>query len=147
MKSKYSKWFEIKIKSEKVQEDGSSKKVAEIYIVEADTWTEAEAGIIKYAEEFGLTEVLIISIKRANFSEIFFSEEGSDDTYFKIKVAFVSTDEKTEKEKRYCINYLVQGSSIDKAKSNFKEAFKGTMADYVIQSIAETPIIDVIQNA
>ena len=146
MKSKYSNWFEIKIKSEKVQEDGSSKKVAEIYIVEADTWTEVEASIIKYAEEFGLTEVGIVSIKRANFSEMFFSEEGSDDTCFKIKIAFTSVDEKTEKEKRYCVNYLVKGSSIDKAKSNFKEAFKDTMSDYIIQSIAETTIIDIIQN-
>ena len=146
MKSKVSSWFEIKVKSEKVQEDGSSKKVAEIYIVEADTFTEAESGIIKYAEEFGLKEVGIVSIKRANFSEIFFSDEGSDDTCFKIKVAFTSIDEKTEKEKRYCINYLVQGSSIDKAKLNFKEAFEDTMADYIIQSIAETPIINIIQN-
>lgn len=146
MKSKYSNWFEIKVKSEQVQEDGSTKKVAEVYITEAYTFTEAEAGIIKYAEEFGLKEVRIVSIKRANFSEIFFSEYGSDDTCFKIKVAFTSVDEKTEKEKRYCENYLVQGFSIDKAKTNFKEAFKGTMTDYIIQSIAETTIIDIIQN-
>lgn len=146
MKSKVSNWFEVKVKSEKVQEDGSTKKVVEVYIVDAETWTEAEARIIKYSEEFGLKEVGIVSIKRANFREIFFSDEGSDDTCFKIKVAFVSIDEKTEKEKRYLVNYLVQGASIDKAKSNFKEAFKDTMSDYIIQSIAETPIIDIIQN-
>ena len=53
-------------------------------------------------------------------------------------------DEKTEKEKRTNINYLVQGASTQAAFKNTEEVMKGSLIDYAIASITETKFLDVV---
>ena len=45
MRSKTTSWFETKIRYDKTMEDGRSKKVTEVYTVEALSFTEAESVI------------------------------------------------------------------------------------------------------
>ncbi|WP_290387099.1 DUF4494 family protein, partial [uncultured Muribaculum sp.] len=42
-----STWFECKVRYDKIQENGSAKKVNEPYLVDALSFTEAEARIIE----------------------------------------------------------------------------------------------------
>ena len=58
---------------------------------------------------------------------------------------FITIDEKTEKEKKSTMTYLVQAANLDEAKKNIIEVMDGTMVDYDIQSIAETKIMDVFE--
>ena len=45
MRSKTSSWFECSVSYEKVQEDGTERRITEKYVVEAFSFTEAEANI------------------------------------------------------------------------------------------------------
>ena len=45
MRSRTSDWFETKVRYDKTQEDGTQKRVTEIYIVDALSDTEAEQTI------------------------------------------------------------------------------------------------------
>lgn len=82
----------------------------------------------------------------AVYNEIFFSDNLSDEGWYKAKVAFITIDEKTAKEKRNCTNFLVQAHSISNALTNIQDAFRETMVDYVVVSIAETKILDVFEH-
>lgn len=68
-------WFEGKIRYEKVAENGMNKKVTEPYLVDALSFTEAEARLIEEVTPFITGEFTVIDIKRANYSEIFPSDE------------------------------------------------------------------------
>ena len=68
-------WFECKIRYEKTMENGMNKKVTEPYLVDALSFTEAEARIIEEITPFISGEFTVSDIKRANYSELFFSEE------------------------------------------------------------------------
>lgn len=46
MRSRTSTWFETKVRLERMQEDGTEKKVTEQYVVDALSFTEAESSII-----------------------------------------------------------------------------------------------------
>lgn len=85
------------------------------------------------------------NITPASYHEIFFSENGKDDKWYKAKLQFITIDEKTEKEKRQNVYYLVQGSSIESVQKNINEVMGRTMIDYVIVSIVETNILDVFE--
>ena len=146
MKSKTSDWFETKIRLDKVQEDGTQKKVTEQYVVEAMSFTEAEAKIIAVAKDYTSGEFAVKNITPASYHEIFFSENDKDDKWYKAKLQFITIDEKTEKEKRQNHCYLVQGSSTESAQKNIKEIMSGTMIDYVVVSIVETNILDVFEH-
>ena len=134
-------WFECKIRYEKVMENGMNKKVTEPYLVDALSFTEAEARIIEGISPFISGEFTVADIKRANYSELFEDETG--DRWFRCKLQFVTLDEKSGAEKKTSTNVLVQAGDLREAVKNLDEGMKGTMADYVIASVAETAIMDV----
>ena len=72
-------WFECKIRYEKLMENGMNKKVTEPYLVDALSFTEAEARIIEEMTPFITGEFTVSDIKRANYSELFPSEEEAAD--------------------------------------------------------------------
>ena len=145
MRSRSANWFICKIRYEKVMEDGMQKKVSETFVVDALSFTEAEARIIEEMSSYISGEFDVVEIDRAVFKEIFFSDEELADKWYKSKVAFITIDEKTEKEKRSNIYYLAQGSSLENARKNIDEVMGGTMIDYVICSVSETKIEDVFE--
>ena len=72
-------WFECKIRYEKTLENGMNKKVTEPYLVDALSFTEAEARIIEEMTPFISGEFTVSDIKRANYSELFPSDEEAAD--------------------------------------------------------------------
>ncbi len=126
-------------------EDGLQKKVTEQYVVDAISFTEAEARIIEEMSSYISGEFDVHEIDRAVFKEIFFSDEDMADKWYKAKVQFITIDEKTDKEKRTNVYYLVQGSSLENARKNIDEVMGGTMIDYSVASISETVIMDVFE--
>lgn len=146
MRSRTSTWFECKIRYEKTMEDGSQKKVTEQYVVDALSFTEAETSIIEEMSSYISGEFEVKDIKKAAYGEIFFSDSPSADRWYKAKLQFITIDEKTEKEKKSTVNYLVHGSTLPGAVKSIDEVMGGTMIDYVIASIAETQIMDVFEH-
>ncbi|KAA6347387.1 hypothetical protein EZS27_005135 [termite gut metagenome] len=136
-------WFECKIRYEKVMENGMNKLVTEPYLVDALSFTEAEARIIEEITPFISGEYTVADIKRANYSELFFSDEDAADRWFKCKLFFITLDEKSGAEKKTATQILVQAANLHDAVEKLDEGMKGTMADYQIASIIETAVMDV----
>ena len=134
-------WFESKVTHEKTLENGMQKKVTESYLLDAVSWTEAEARTISELKPYISGEFTIANIKRYKLSELFFSENG--DRYFKVKVQFITLDEKSGSEKKISAYMLAQANDIDQAQEVIKKGMKGTQADYVIAEVKETKIMDV----
>ena len=136
-------WYECKLRYEKLDENGMTKKLTEPYLVDALSFTEAEARIIEETTPFISGGFTVSDVKRANFSELFPSNEDAADRWFKFKLYYITLDEKSGAEKRVATNILVQAADLRDSIVKMDEGMKGTMADYVIASVAETPIMDV----
>jgi len=146
MKTRTANWFECKISYEKTIEDGTQKKVKETYTVDALSFTEAESEIIEEMSAYISGAFTVENINKASYSEIFFDDRDSADKWYKAKLQFITIDEKTAKEKRSNVYYLVQGSSLKSALQNVEEVMGSTMIDYDIVSIADTAIMDVFEH-
>ena len=137
-----SNWFECKVKYQKVDENGKQKGVAENYMVDAVSFTDAEARITKEMEQYaGLGEFVVASIKTTNYTEIIPNESG--DRWFKCKAVFISFDEKSGKERRSSSNMLVQATDVKDAYEVLSKALSTTMADFTIPAINESSITDI----
>ena len=145
MRSRTAIWFECKIAYEKVMEDGLQKKVTENYVVDALSFTEAEKRIMEEMSSYISGEFTIKDIKIAPYKEIFFSDEEMADRWYKAKLQFITIDEKTEKEKRSAVNYLVQAGTLKGAVGNIESVMGTTMIDFVIASVTETKLMDVFE--
>jgi hypothetical protein len=140
-------WFECKIRYEKVMEDGKNKKVTEPYLVDALSFTEAEARIIEEMKPFITGEFTVSDIKRANYTELFSCDDDAADKWYKVKLYFITLDEKSGMEKKSASTVLVQAADLRDAVKKLDEGMKGSMADYEIANVAETAIMDVYPYA
>lgn len=134
-------WFECKVNYHKLMGSEGTKKVSESYLVDALSFTEAEARIIEEVTPFMSGDFLVSTVKRSKVSEIM--RDDSADKWWLVKVAFIIIDEKTAAEKRSVSQMLVAGNDFKGAYDNFEEGMKTTNADYEIVSISETPLMDV----
>ena len=137
------KYYEVKARFEKTMENGMVKKVSEPYIVDALSFTEAEKRFLEYIEPYMSGEYEVKAVKRANYSEIVSATDEDADKWFKVKVAFITLDEKTGVEKKSAQNMLVQASDLRDAVKRLDKHMEGTLADYEISAVAETAIMDV----
>ena len=136
-------WFECKVRYDKTMENGLSKQVTETYLVDALSFTEAERRFIEEIEPFMGGEFTVTDIRRTKIAELFESNDGLADRWFKCKVAFITLDEKTGAEKRATQMMMVQAIDLRDAVKALDKAMEGTLGDYVIVSVAESPVMDV----
>ena len=146
MRTRTANWFEVKVRYDKTMEDGQNKKVIEQYVVDAYTFSEAEAKITKEMSHYISGEFEIKAITPAIYSEVFFNDGEPADKWFKVKLSFITIDEKTEKEKHTISTRLVQAGSVSGTVKNVEYVMETGLADYSIVAITETKIIDVFEH-
>lgn len=136
-------WIEVKARCEKTLENGQLKTVTEAYLVDALSCTEAEARI---TNELAATtgEFSIISCGKTKIYEVF-NLHGNGDRFYKVKINWLTIDEKTGVEKKTPCFMLVRASDFITAYTFFVEDMKGTLADFEIEQICETKIVDVYE--
>ena len=145
MRSRIATWFECKIRYEKIMEDGLPKKINDVYVVDALSFSEAEERIIEEMSSYISGEIEIVDVKIAPYREVFFADDNLADQWFKAKLSFITIDERSNKEKRTSMMYLVNAGNISSAISNIDKVMSGTMIDYVTTSISATKIFDVFE--
>jgi len=134
-------WYECKIKYRKTDETGLQKMATEPYLVDALSYTEAESRINEEMSAYISEEFKITNIKVANFAEIHPFENC--DRWFKSKVSLLAYDEESGKERKTNMYILLQANDVKEAFDNTTTVMKGTMGDYSIPAITESPILDV----
>lgn len=145
MRARTASWYETRIKYQKTMEDGSEKVVNELYVVDALSFTEAETSIIEEMSCYISGDSAVTSAKKTNYNEIFFSDLDDDDKWFKARLAFITIDGKSNKEKRSNVTYLVQAKSLARALRYVDEEMGKTLIDYDIIGLNETKIFDVFE--
>lgn len=141
-----STWFECAVKYERTNDEGAQKKVTETYVVEALSFTEAEKTIIREMTAYSSGELEVKKINPTAFHEVFFSNRDNDDKWYKAKLAFITIDEKTDKEKKSSVTFLVQANSLETALSYVTQEMGKTSIDYLASNISETKIMDVFRH-
>lgn len=139
-------WFECKVAYERQADAMGMKKVSEIYLVNAVSFTEAEERIIKEISPLvSIGELEVTNIKRVKFAELFLSSRPEADRYFKARVNFITIDEKSGAEKKAGVNILVQSEDFATAVSTLLKEMESQLSEYEIASISDTQILDVMQ--
>lgn len=137
------KLFECGIRYEKTLENGMQKRVTELYIVDALSFTEAESRIIGEMSCFISDEFDVVSEKITNYSELVPSADSMADKWYRVKINYITVDEKSGKEKKAPQHLLVQARDINHAREMTDAYMKDSMVDWNCEAIQETKIMDV----
>ena len=133
-------YFETAVRYDKMQENGTVKKTTEKFLVDALSFAEAEARTTEERAPYISGDFDVKAAKKTKIAEIF--NLGAE-RYYLAKVAFITIDERSAQEKRNISQILVGAPDFKEAYDNFLDGMKGTMADFEVVSLSETPIMDV----
>ena len=148
MRTRTAQWFECKVKYEKQMEDGLQKQVVEQYAVDALSFAEAEERITQEMAQYISGEFEVADVKKAPYKEVFFDDANPQaDRFYRAKLDFITIDEKSDKEKRSRVTYLVQAANLKGAMRAVDDVMGGTMIDYDAASIDGTKLMDVFEYA
>lgn len=140
-------WFECKVSYERPADAMGMKKVSELYLVDALSFTEAEERIIKEIQPLvSIGELEVVNIKRVKFAELFLSHKEEDDRFFRSRVNFITIDEKSGIEKKAGVNMLIQSDTLANALGELVSQMEKQLGAYEIASISDTQILDVFRH-
>jgi len=134
-------WFECKVKYVKIDDDGRERKVSEVYLVDAVTFTDAETRIIQQMGTMVRGEFIVDNIKKSNIVEIYPHDNG--EWWFKARIGIVTIDEKAGKEKKINNYFLVAADDIKQALQRLEEGLSYILVPYQTNSLAVCNIVDV----
>lgn len=135
--------IETSVKYDKVMEDGMTKSVTEKYLVGAFSFSEAEAKIIEEMKAYISGDFAVSAVRQCHYKEVLTVAGEEGDLWYKVKMSFITIDEKTGKEKRQSVNYLVQAKTVRHALDVVEALMRQTMIDYDVEAVSLTKIIDV----
>ncbi|OZI09657.1 hypothetical protein BWI93_02725 [Siphonobacter sp. BAB-5385] len=134
-------WFLGKIRFTKEIDAGKFQTVTEAYLLDAVSFTDAEARLYDLLGD-NAPDFRVISIVPMKVQEVF-HVEGPEVKWYKVKIMITTFDEKIKKEKKNAASFLVNADSIHQAHDRVEEAL-GRVEDYEITDVALTPILEVV---
>ena len=139
-------FFEVAVRYDKTMETGAIKSVTEPYIVDALSFTEAEARTTGFMQPYISGEFKVVKEKITNISEVVPCDDPAADRWYKVKHNIITVNEKTGKEKRTPQYLLFQASSNDDARDRYVAYVKDWMANVELDTVAETKYMDYIRR-
>lgn len=133
-------WFSCRINYLKQAENGTIFKKSEVYLLNALSFTEAEARLQGILEEY-IPEYNLDACSKTNVTDVVIDE--SKEGFFKLKVSYISVDADSGKERKLSENYLVQADTLKESIEVIEERMKGSIVEWEIASVSKTNLVDV----
>lgn len=137
-----STWFSVRVVYDTENEKGMLVKQKEVYLIDALSFTEAEARVIGEVTPYAKSGLRVTAMKIEDIAEIF-NDDIQDGKWYRVKVMYITIDEKTGKAKKESHSFLVIGHSTEDASQRLHVRMKGTMVEYEIHTVSETQFMDV----
>ncbi|HPJ78100.1 MAG TPA: DUF4494 domain-containing protein [Prolixibacteraceae bacterium] len=134
-------WFECKVKYQKVDDNGKERMVTENFLLDAVSFTDAEARIIAMMQTMVRGEFTVTDIRKSKVAEVFPYEAG--EWWYRCTINLVAIDEEAGKEKKLRTIYLVQADEVREALDRLEESLSFLIVPYVVSSLAVSTIADV----
>ena len=133
-------WFMCKVKYQKEEDNGAFRNVTEPYLVDAMSFTEAEARIYEELGSVIRGEFVVSGISKSRIEDIVHYEDS--DVWYKCKISY-SVSEESGKEKKITNYMLVTASDVKQAYDRIYESLNNMLVTFTVPEIVETTIVEI----
>ena len=137
-------WFACKVKYQKEDEHGRLKNVTEAYLVDALSFTEAEAKIYEEMGQRIMGEFQVTSIVKSKIVDVFEYPDAA--TFYSCKVSYMVADADSGKEKKVTNLMIITANHVKEAYDRIHESLHNMLVTFVIPEIKESPILEVFHH-
>jgi hypothetical protein len=133
-------WFQCKIRYQKELENGSLKTINEAYLVDAMSFTEAEARL-HHELSSTIREFELVNVARMRLADLFHYDDAEQ--WYKCKIVYISVDDRSGKEKKINNIMLVSAASVKQAYERIEESLKTMIVPFDITDINTSNILEI----
>ncbi len=133
-------WYACKIQYLKQFDGDKMKIVSEEYLIDAVSFTDAEARIYKCMSD-SIKDFNIVSVRKTNIKDVFNYEDS--ETWYRCKMSYLSIDESAGKEKRVNSYMLLSADNPKQAYERLQESLASMIVPFDITDVNLTTVIDV----
>lgn len=133
-------WFECV--TQHITEDEVTAKPTkhkQTYLVDAMSFTEAEARILEKLKDYAQMDFSIKKLAPVKIEEVIDDQESNK--WFKAKIVFIHVDDKGKTKKNPIIS-LVRATDMEAACINVNERMKNTVVEWFLGEIKEYDLFD-----
>lgn len=134
-------WFLCKVKYAKENEEGLLKNISEQFLVDAVSFTEAEAIIFDRLGSQIRGDFQVTGLSKSNIVDVFFFEDA--DIWHKCKITYLVTDADSGKEKKVTQYMLVTANDLKEAYDRIQESLSNMLVSFRVPDIVESPIVEI----
>jgi hypothetical protein len=134
-------WYECKVKYLKIDQGGYERKINDNYLLDAISFTDAEARIFQKMQEITSADFQVMNIKKSNITEVIPSESG--EWWYKAKISIITIDEEAGKEKKVNQYILIMANDIEHALKRLNEGLSYMLVPFVVTAIQLSTIAEV----
>lgn len=134
-------WFQCTVKYAKENDQGLLKNITEVYLVDAVSFTEAEAILYDRLASQIRGDFQVKGVAKSNIVDVFFYEDA--DLWHKCKIAYMVADGETGREKKVTQYMIVTASDVKQAYDRIMESLGNMLVSFRVPDIIESPIIEV----
>lgn len=134
-------WFLCKVKYAKENEQGLLKNITEQYLLDAVSFTEAEAILYDRLASQIRGDFQVTSLGKTNIVDVFHFEDA--DIWYKCKISYMVTDGDTGKEKKVNQYMIVTANDAKEAYDRIQESLSNMLVSFRIPDIVESQIVEV----
>lgn len=134
-------WYECRVRALKIDNNGYERKVNDTYLLDAVSYTDAEARIFEKMSQMVKGEFRVVSIKQSNVTEII--SDGNGEWWWKAKISIVTIDEEQGREKKVNQYLLVNADTFEDVAPVLNKALEYMLVPYKIEMVSISPIADV----
>ncbi len=134
-------WFVCKVKYQREDENGKIRNVTEPYLIDAMTYTEAEARTYEVMQEIISGEFFVHAISKSKIVDVFAYDDA--DTWYRCKITYTVTDGDSGKEKKVVNQMLLSAHDAKQAYDRIYESLDNMLVTFKVTEIVESPIVEV----
>lgn len=124
-------YFKCTVRFTETADNGMDKKSSEEYVIDAMTYTEAEAVINAYVKDYNMRD-MEIDIAKYKVEDVI---ESSFANFYKLTYDELMMDEVSGAEKRKSHSVLIMSDSVMGALDKFNEYTKGWVVDFEVVAV------------
>jgi hypothetical protein len=132
--------FLSKVKYTKQLENGTFKRVSELYLFDAQTFTDSEARIYEELGSVIRGEFIVSNIGRYTVEDIFFFDDS--DVYWRLKIQYETSDVDSDRQQKVTKYFLVTARTPEEASDRLRSELSTLMVSFEIKSVIETAIVE-----
>jgi hypothetical protein len=134
-------WFVCKAKYQKEDDEGHLKNTTETYLLDAVSYTEAEAIMYEKLSERVRGEFVITSLTKSRITDVFLYEDA--DFWHKCKITYFVTDADSGKEKKVTNLMIVTAHDVKDAYDRIHQSLNNMLVTFRVPEVVETSIVEV----